>query len=73
MKIFISYPPFRDKGSPMWTQNRQFQWYHVGSYIYPLVPAMAATLLDREGFEVVWNDAIAEGQTPEEFTKKIYA
>jgi radical SAM superfamily enzyme YgiQ (UPF0313 family) len=73
MKIFISYPPFRDKGSPMWTQNRQFQWYHVGSYIYPLVPAMAATLLDREGFEAVWNDAIAEGQTPEEFTKKIYA
>jgi len=55
----------------MWTQNRQFQWYHVGSYIYPLVPAMAATLLDREGFDVVWNDAIAEGQAFEEFTKNI--
>lgn len=71
MKIFISYPPFRDKGSPMWTQNRQFQWYHVGSFIYPLVPAMAATLLDREGFEVVWNDAIAEGQSIEEFIQNI--
>jgi len=32
---------------------------------------MAATLLDREGFDVVWNDAIAEGQAFEEFTKNI--
>lgn len=57
----ISYPPFRDKGSPMLTQNRQFQWYHVGSYIYPVVPASAATLLKQNGFDVIWNDAIAEG------------
>lgn len=71
MKVFISYPPFRDKGSPMWTQNRQFQWYHVGSYIYPLVPAMAATLLDREGFDVVWNDAIASAETFEQFINTI--
>jgi len=60
MKIMISYPPFRDKGSPMLTQNRQFQWYHVGSYIYPVIPASAATLLKKNGFEVIWNDAIAE-------------
>lgn len=60
MKIMISYPPFRDKGSPMLTQNRQFQWYHVGSYIYPVVPASAATLLKQNGFDVIWNDAIAE-------------
>ncbi len=61
MKIMISYPPFRDKGSPMLTQNRQFQWYHIGSCIYPVVPASAATLLKKNGFEVIWNDAIAEG------------
>ncbi len=73
MKVFISYPPFRDKGSPMWTQNRQFQWYHVGSFIYPLVPAMAATLLDREGFEVVWDDGIAQGKSFYEFLRNIYA
>ncbi|NVM20237.1 MAG: B12-binding domain-containing radical SAM protein [Desulfobacterales bacterium] len=72
MKIFISYPPFRDKGSPMWTQNRQFQWYHVGSFIYPLVSAMAATLLDREGFEVVWDDCIAQGRSFDEFLRNIY-
>jgi radical SAM superfamily enzyme YgiQ (UPF0313 family) len=60
MKIMISYPPFRDKGSPMLTQNRQFQWYHVGSYIFPVVPASAATLLSQNGLDVIWNDAIAE-------------
>jgi len=57
----------------MWTQNRQFQWYHVGSYIYPLVPAMAATLLDREGFEVGWDDAIAQGRNLDEFLSNIYS
>lgn len=71
MKVLISYPPFRDKGSPMWTQNRQFQWYHAGSFIYPLVSAMAATLLDREDFEVIWNDAIAEGWVFDQFIRNI--
>jgi len=67
MKIAISYPPLQGPGSPMLTQNRQFQWYHVPSYIYPLVPASAATLLARNGFDVVWNDAITNGWTWEQF------
>ena len=67
MKIFISYPPFNDKGSPMLTQNRQFQWYNVPSFIYPVVPAMAATLLRANGFDVIWNDAIAEKWNEERF------
>jgi radical SAM superfamily enzyme YgiQ (UPF0313 family) len=67
MKIIISYPPLAGKGSPMLTQNRQFQWYHVPSYIYPLVPAWAATLLQKDGFEVLWNDAIAERWSYEQF------
>jgi radical SAM superfamily enzyme YgiQ (UPF0313 family) len=32
---------------------------------------MAATLLDREGFEVIWNDAIAEGWSFEQFLQNI--
>lgn len=68
MKIIIYYPPLAGKGSPMLTQNRQFQWYHVPSYIYPLVPAWAATLLQKDGFEVLWNDAIAEQWSYEQFT-----
>jgi anaerobic magnesium-protoporphyrin IX monomethyl ester cyclase len=67
MKIIISYPPLKGKGSPMLTQNRQFQWYHVPSYIYPLVPAWAATMLKEDGFDVVWNDAIAERWTYDRF------
>ena len=67
MKIIISYPPLTGKGSPMLTQNRQFQWYHVPSFIYPMVPAMAATILDKDGFEVIWNDCIAEGLSSEDF------
>ena len=51
----------------MLTQNRQFQWYHVPSYIYPLVPAMAATLLKISDFNVIWNDAIAEKLDEEKF------
>lgn len=72
MKVLISYPPLKGKGSPMLTQNRQFQWYHVPSYIYPLVPAMAATLLRRDGFDVVWNDCIAQGWSYEQFLQFIH-
>ena len=67
MKVMIAYPALKGKGSPMLTQNRQFQWYHVGSYIYPVVSAYAATLLQYAGFEVIWYDGIAERKTPEDF------
>ena len=70
MKVFISYPPLTGKGSPMLTQNRQFQWYHVPSYIYPVVSAYAATLLDRDGFEVTWADGITQQWTYEQFIKR---
>ena len=71
MKVVISYPPLQGPGSPMLTQNRQFQWYASPSYIYPVVPAMAATLLKNEGFDVIWNDCIAEKWTQDEFYKFI--
>jgi radical SAM superfamily enzyme YgiQ (UPF0313 family) len=61
MKVIISYPPLSGKGCPLLGQNRQFQWFHNPTYIYPVVPAIAATLLKQAGYEVIWNDAIAEG------------
>lgn len=68
MKVCISYPPMRSaKGQPTLGQNRQFGWFTYPSYIYPLVPAMAATVLARRGHEVIWNDAIAEEWTYERF------
>jgi len=42
------------------TQNRQFQWYHAPSYIYPLIPASAATVCAESGFRTLWNDCIAQ-------------
>jgi anaerobic magnesium-protoporphyrin IX monomethyl ester cyclase len=61
MRVMVTYPPLdSSKGSPMLTQNRQFQWFHEPSYLYPCVPASAATLLQHRGHEVVWNDCIAE-------------
>jgi len=67
LKVMISYPPLSGRGSPMLTQNRQFQWYHVPSFIYPVVAASAATLLQRDGFDVRWNDSIALGWSREQF------
>jgi anaerobic magnesium-protoporphyrin IX monomethyl ester cyclase len=61
MKISISYPPLDSKkGVAALTQNRQFQWFSSPTYIYPVIPAYAATLLKQSGYEVFWDDAIAQ-------------
>jgi len=61
MKISISYPPIEsNKGVPLLSQNRQFQYFSESTYVYPIVPAYAATLLNRAGHEVIWDDGIAE-------------
>jgi len=61
MKISISYPPINsEKGVPLLSQNRQFQYFHEPTYIYPMVPAYAATLLKDAGYDVIWDDGIAE-------------
>jgi len=68
MKIAITYPPLEsNKGIPLLGQNRQFQWFNNPTYIYPMVPAYAATFLKSKGFEVVWNDAIAEEWTYQQY------
>ncbi|MDD5156287.1 MAG: radical SAM protein, partial [Candidatus Omnitrophica bacterium] len=62
MKILISYPPLSGKkGYPTLGQNRQFQYFKDPTYIYPIVPAYAATLLKQAGHQVLWLDCIAEG------------
>lgn len=71
MKIMIAYPALKGKGNPMLTQNRQFQWMSMSSYIYPLVPASAATLLKEAGHDVIWYDGIAERLTYEHFLKTV--
>lgn len=74
MKISISYPPIiSGKGVPLLSQNRQFQYFHKPTYIYPVVPAYAATLLKRAGYEVVWDDGIAEEKTYEKWIGDLIA
>ena len=61
MKILLAYPPLNtDKGTPLLSQNRQFQYFKATTYIYPVVPAQTATLLQQSGHTVIWLDCIAE-------------
>ncbi|MEK7849684.1 MAG: radical SAM protein [Candidatus Omnitrophota bacterium] len=72
MKIAIAYPPLNaEKGVPLLSQNRQFQYFKEPTYIYPVVPAQAATLLKKAGHEVFWIDGIAEGLSYADFLKRI--
>jgi len=72
MRISISYPPIEsEKGVPLLSQNRQFQYFSEPTYIYPMVPAYAATLLKKEGYEVIWDDAIAEEKTYAQWLKEV--
>ena len=68
MRVSISYPPIpSEKGIPLLAQNRQFQWFHSPTYIYPIIPAYAATILKEAGHEVGWHDGIAEEWTIERY------
>ncbi len=72
MKIAISYPPLESKkGIPLLAQNRQFQWVDSPWTAFPIIPASAATLLKKHGFEVFWDDAINEGLLYQDWKKRI--
>jgi len=72
MKISISYPPLEsEKGVACLTQNRQFQWFSTPTYIYPVVPAYAATLLKNNRHDVMWDDAIAQELSYKEWKERI--
>lgn len=71
-RISISYPPMPDeKGTPCLGQNRQFQWFNNPTYIYPMVPSYAASLLKEHGYEVLWDDAIAQELTQDEWLERL--
>lgn len=72
MKVLIAYPPLESKkGIPLLSQNRQFQYFKEPTYIYPVIPATAATLLKKAGFDVVWIDGIAEGLSYVDFMERL--
>lgn len=72
MKISISFPPFEsEKGIPLLTQNRQFQWFNSPTFIYPMIPAYAASYLKESGYDVFWDDGIAEKLTYQDWLKRL--
>lgn len=74
MKVAICYPPLvSEKGVPLLTQNRQFQWFSRPTYIFPVVPATAATMLTKAGHDVLFLDGIAAELTPEAFDAQLAA
>ncbi len=63
-KIAVGYPPIEtNKGVPLLSQNRQFQYFNAPTYIYPMVPAYAASMAQSKGYDVVWVDGIGAKQT----------
>ena len=71
MRIAIAYPPLKsDKGVALLSQNRQFQWFSRPTYIFPVVPATAATMLAKAGHEVLFLDGIAREMSSEEFEEQ---
>ena len=72
MKIAIVYPPIESpKGVPLLSQNRQFQYFNAPTYIYPMVPAYAASNLAAHGHNVFWLDGIAEKWTYPEWHQRL--
>ena len=72
MKVVIAYPPIDNiKGTPLLSQNRQYQVSPFSYFIYPVVPAYAATLLKQKGHEVYWLDGLAEKMTYEEWLSRV--
>jgi len=72
MKVVIGYPPFDNpKGRAFLGQNRQFQWGNTPWTAYPMVPAYAATLLKKAGYDVCWLDGIWGMQTYKEWEEEL--
>ena len=71
-RVAIVYPPLRsEKGVALLTQNRQFQWFSRPTYIFPVVPATAATMLKKAHYEVLFLDGIAAELSEAEFDRRL--
>ena len=74
MKVAVAYPPIEsEKGVPLLSQNRQFQYFNNPTFIYPVIPATAATVLAQAGHEVAWLDGIASQQSYLQFIASLEA
>lgn len=73
MKVLVGFPPtISNKGTPLLSQNRQFQYFENPTFLFPVVMGTAATMArDKHGHDVVWGDAIAENLSFEDYFELI--
>ena len=61
MKVIVGFPPTQSPlGTPLLSQNRQFQYFEKPTFLYPVVLGTAATMAHKAGHDVKWEDAIAQ-------------
>lgn len=71
-KVLVGYPPVESaKGTALLSQNRQFQYFQVASFLFPVAMGTAATMARDKGYNVIWYDAVAEYMTTEIFDKML--
>lgn len=72
MKIVYVVPPMSNpKGYACIGQNRQFQWFNDPFFAYPIVPALAVTMLATKGHQILWVDCVAEELSEVDFGRLI--
>lgn len=72
--VVVGYPPIPSKkGVALLSQNRQFQYFNAKTYIYPMVPAYAASNVQLHGYSTYWMDGIAEEKKYDEWIDELSA
>lgn len=60
-KILFAWPPLKDpKGYATSGNQRQFSWLNSPNFAYPIIPALALTMLQETGNQTLWMDSVAE-------------
>ncbi len=72
MKVLVGYPPTQSLlGTPLLSQNRQFQYFEKPTFLYPVVLSTAATMAKNAGYNVIWEDAIAQNMGWKEYDEML--
>lgn len=71
-KIMFAVPPIKDpRGYPTISQNRQYQVFKDPTFIYPIIPALCATMLAQSGHQAGWADCVADSFSDVDFARII--
>ena len=72
MKVLVGFPPTQSPlGTPLLSQNRQFQYFEKPTFLYPVVLGTAASMAKKVGHIVLWEDAIAQNMGWKEFDEML--